>query len=298
MNRGGLRVGVALALVLTGCDGILAIQELSYHGVDAGHGIHDAGHDAHDAFREAAHDKADAPHDTDRDASHDAGHDAARDGGSGGADATSDHSDANVTPANCAAVLAMNPTATTGPYTIQPAGQSPLLAYCDMVTSGGGWTEVFDQDITVAPGYRPTATWVEGVNMGSPNSGQYSILSLLSELKTAADYELRIEWPTAPSAGSVQWTQVENPLTAPDTPTISGVTMAPAAQEGCGDFRGLAPTQSEPSTLDGDSQENCFYWAIGTPQPWGESGDASPGGIPSYTNNGDHPTPHARLWVR
>jgi hypothetical protein len=44
-------------------------------------------------------------------------------------------------PASCAAILAANPAAPDGPYTIDPGGAggyAPVTTYCDM--SGGGWT--------------------------------------------------------------------------------------------------------------------------------------------------------------
>jgi hypothetical protein len=40
----------------------------------------------------------------------------------------------------CADILAANPTAPSGPYTINPTGSNEIVAYCDMDTDGGGWT--------------------------------------------------------------------------------------------------------------------------------------------------------------
>lgn len=78
-------------------------------------------------------------------------------------------STATPTYASCAAILASNPAAPSGPYTISPAGTA-LNTYCDMTTDGGGWTLVGNQVST-------NIGWGSVTNTADVNSGNFGGIS-------------------------------------------------------------------------------------------------------------------------
>jgi hypothetical protein len=121
---------------------------------------------------------------------------------------------------------------------------------------------------------------------------------LVPNLKSAANYEFLIDWPRGPGSGSVQWAQVENPLTLANsqTPTMSGLVESPASQTSDvgGTFQGLAESANGSAALNGDSKnaQGYWWWAIGTNGNFGN-------GIPGYYSpGGSSGTPRTRLWVR
>jgi hypothetical protein len=179
-----------------------------------------------------------------------------------------------------------------GTYAIEVAG-SPLTVYCDMTTDGGGWTQLYDQDI--AQGYLPTTDWATGVNQGAPDSGQYSILNLIDDFEGALPgFEFFIDWPNDGS-GFVRWEQSENPFDGRGM--VTNIVQSPtnqAALPGCTDidFGGLGPGNGA-STLDG-SPGPCWFWAVGTSK-------VRYGGIPAYDSSdagGLRGAARTRLWVR
>jgi hypothetical protein len=185
-----------------------------------------------------------------------------------------------------------------GVYPIEVGG-SPLTVYCDMNTEGGGWTQLYHQDTTVGLGYLPTSVWTAGINQGTPNVDQYSILNLIDEFEgVSPGFEFMIDWQNDRSDW-VRWEQTENPFDVDDDAARAGLTdvvQSPTNQTGCTDFEGLGLGNGS-STLDG-STSSCWFWAVGTSGPY-------KGGIPAYADS-DPAGPglntliatQARLWVR
>jgi hypothetical protein len=179
-------------------------------------------------------------------------------------------------PRDCADQLTRNSSATDGVYLIDPDGPGAIKAfnvYCDM--TNGGWTEISDQDVNVAPGYRNPTLWLAGVTDTAPNGGQWSALQHLAAYANfAGNYKFRMAW-NEPVNGFVEWEQSLNPLVGRGT--VGNVNMNPPGQTGVGTFAGLlAKFPTSPAALDGDSSgTGGWFWAVGSQAPYGS-------GIPAY----------------
>jgi hypothetical protein len=178
-----------------------------------------------------------------------------------------------------------------GIYTIDVAG-TPMTVFCDMTRFGGGWTQIYDQDVDVLSGYLPTNVWAGGVRTDLPDSGQYSILNLIDDFVGASPgFDFLIDWPNDGN-DYVRWTQSENPFVGRGT--VTGIDPSPTNQTGCTPFSGLAAEGDGFSTMDG-SASTCWWWAIGTSDAFGS-------GIPAYKTSEASgqllAASRTRLWVR
>lgn len=213
--------------------------------------------------------------------------------------------DANITCGtfkNCLAIKTANAMATSGLYDIDPdgaGGNAPIKAYCDMTTSGGGWTQIYDQNADyggTGAGYLAFASWAT-TNTANPDSGQYSIINLAPNLKAAADYEFMLTWTggNVAAGANIQWKQTQDPNTVlqAGTVTTSNVVMSPAGQNGCGAFAGLAKNNAN-AYMSGE-RNGCYWWAVGqaTAYPTG------PARLAAYRIGAtEYGALRSKLWIR
>lgn len=180
-------------------------------------------------------------------------------------------------------------------YVIEVGG-GELSVYCDMNTRGGGWTQLYDQDV-VDRGYLPTADdWVGPVNVDEPDQGQYSILHLTAEFEnTSGEFEFLMDWEEG-RTDFVHWTQLLNPFDGRGGTPFT-INQSPMDQKGCTtEFGGLADDRDGSSLLDGAPDGTCWWWAVGTSMPYAFIG------IPAYGSSSPPSrqliAKRTRLWVR
>ena len=196
-------------------------------------------------------------------------------------------------PTNCAVILAAASSSPSGIYTIAPGGTA-ISAYCNMTDLGGGWTQIVDDDTTMAPGFESKATWAGP--LGTANSGQYSIANLLAAVHSGTNYTLLLQYPLI--GGYEQWTQVENPTSLSATlPTLVGTVAeggstlphnTPSCSPNSAAFFAGLYLSNDPTYFSGDPNPGCYWYAVGEVSAYGA-------GIPAYN---EISTTHATLYVR
>jgi hypothetical protein len=101
--------------------------------------------------------------------------------------------DALCPAASCQAVLDADPTTPDGDYWLDPDATGAVLATCDMVTDGGGWTKVFGYEVTDDSFVVPTPSDLgPGIELARQGMGHVSESGLAS-LRAATGFgELRM----------------------------------------------------------------------------------------------------------
>ena len=195
-------------------------------------------------------------------------------------------------PANCTEIKSKNSSAPDGLYTVDPdgaGGVAPQLVKCDMTTDGGGWTLVFNHEIT--GGYYTNATDAISYNAGKPLSERYSILSSLESFRSKkGNFTFKINWPGYATRNI--WQQKTNP--AVDQAITGYIPLS--IQSSVNSWGGLernCTVNCLNAFMDGTPGQTTYYYGIGVYAAWG-----TPAGLPSSAGVSTGGVPQSQLWVR
>jgi hypothetical protein len=119
----------------------------------------------------------------------------------GGGGANAGGGGGTTTGSSCANILASNPSASDGIYTVDPGSGISLNVYCDMSTDSGGWTLAFLSSAT-ATNKDALSKLYEGDGLGSltDNAAMYAV----AQWGPAFFYqgiELRVSWKCGTNLG-------------------------------------------------------------------------------------------------
>lgn len=160
----------------------------------------------------------------------------------------------------------------------------PHLALCDMTTSPGGWTVVFNHN-DIATNLFANKTEARESNVGDPTNDRYSILTKVDEFKRAGKVELLLRWPSGPACSSnyQHWQQDVGPLNAPHGAAAPGYVEIDSVQAfgagiGSGGWRGLCVSSRPETLIDGNCIHIHWWYAVGQVTAFGSHGAPGCGG--------------------
>jgi len=170
---------------------------------------------------------------------------------------------------------------TNGIYTIDPdgaGGNAPYNCYCDQISNGGGWTLVFNHD--VSGGYWANNAQADFFNAANPGitTPKYSILQKIDELQTTpGTYEFRLYYPDQNITN--HWTQTFDPRSGSSgSATVAGYTpiLIQGTNNGWG---GLNRTTTGSTYLDGSPGSGNWWYSIGSRAVYAGIGAPGPNSI-------------------
>ena len=219
----------------------------------------------------------DRPDDSDNDGTCDSndlcpGSDDSQDQDSDGIPDGCDECPGGLCPASCATILADDPSAGDGIYTLDlddAGGEQPFDVYCDMSTDGGGWTRVFYEDTS---GGNFFGVDEFELNKSDPDAELYAILNDLEHFRRNGEFEFLMRWPGhATFTENQQWAQTSNPVTDSPGAIPTGYRAISVPYTSNGWSSGLQRSLSGASSLlDGTmSPLGNWFYAVGTTYCWG-----------------------------